>query len=90
MQVLFKTRYEDDIRLLAKTGEKVRVGLVVAFLLAAPLFLGTYYLGELGLLLVYAIAGIGLMILTWVAAERADPVLLDLETGEPVQQEPPL
>ena len=64
MQVLFKTRYEDDIRFLAKTGEKVRVGLVVAFLLAAPLFLQTYYLGELGLLLVYAIAGIGLMILT--------------------------
>ena len=64
MQVLFKTRYADDIRFLAKTGEKVRVGLVVAFLLAAPLFLQTYYLGELGLLLVYAIAGIGLMILT--------------------------
>lgn len=64
MQVLFKTHYEDDVRFLAKTGEKVRVGLVVAFLLAAPLFLGTYYLGELGLLLVYAIAGIGLMILT--------------------------
>jgi len=64
MQVLFKTRYEDDIRFLAKTGEKVRVGLVVAFLLAAPLYLPNYYLGELGLLLVYAIAGIGLMILT--------------------------
>lgn len=64
MQILFKTRYEDDIRFLAKTGEKVRVGLVIALLLAAPLFLGTYYLGELGLLLVYAIAGIGLMILT--------------------------
>ena len=64
MQTLFKTRYEDDLKFLAKTGEKVRVGLVVAFLLAAPLFLQTYYLGELGLLLVYAIAGIGLMILT--------------------------
>ena len=64
MQVLFKTRYEDDIRFLAKTGEKVRVGLVVALLLAAPFYLPNYYLGELGLLLVYAIAGIGLMILT--------------------------
>jgi branched-chain amino acid transport system permease protein len=64
MQILFKTRYQDDIRFLAKTGEKVRVGLVVVFLLAAPIFLQTYYLGELGLLLVYAIAGIGLMILT--------------------------
>jgi branched-chain amino acid transport system permease protein len=64
MQVLFKTKYEDDIRFLAKTGEKIRVGLVVALLVAAPLFLQAYYLGELGLLLVYAIAGIGLMILT--------------------------
>jgi branched-chain amino acid transport system permease protein len=64
MQILFKTRYEDDIRFLAKTGEKVRVGLVVLFLVTAPLFLQNYYLAELGLLLVYAIAGIGLMILT--------------------------
>ena len=64
MQILFKTKYQDDIRFLAKTGEKIRVGLVVAFLLAAPLFLQNYYLAELGLLLVYAIAGIGLMILT--------------------------
>jgi len=35
MQILFKTRYEDDIRFLAKTGEKVRVGLVVLFLIAS-------------------------------------------------------
>jgi len=64
MQTLFKTRYNDDIRFLPKTGEKVRVGLVLVFLFAAPLFLQNYYLAELGLLLVYAIAGIGLMILT--------------------------
>ena len=64
MQILFKTRYEDDIRFLARTGEKIRVGLVITFLLTAPLFLQNYYLAELGLLLVYAIAGIGLMILT--------------------------
>ena len=64
MQYLFKTRYEDDVRFLAKSGEKIRVGLVVLFLLAAPLMLQDYYLAELGLLLVYAIAGIGLMILT--------------------------
>ena len=44
MQTLFKTCYEDDIRMLAKTGEKVRVGLVIAFLIAAPLFLKSYYL----------------------------------------------
>jgi branched-chain amino acid transport system permease protein len=64
MQYLFKTHYNDDIRFLAKTGEKVRVGLVVLFLALAPLFLQDYYLAELGLLLVYVIAGVGLMILT--------------------------
>lgn len=64
MQVLFKTHYNDDIRFLAKTGEKIRVGLVILLLLLAPLGLQDYYLAELGLLLVYVIAGIGLMILT--------------------------
>jgi len=64
MQFLFKTAYNDDIRFLAKTGEKIRVAIVVAMLIAAPLLLQPYYLAELGLLLVYAIAGIGLMILT--------------------------
>ncbi len=65
MQILFKTAYDDDMRFLARTGEKIRVGLLIAFLLAAPLLLpNPYYLAELGLLLVYAIAGIGLMILT--------------------------
>ncbi len=65
MQVLFKTAYDDDLRFLARTGEKIRVGLVIAFLLAAPLLLpNPYYLAELGLLLVFAISGIGLMILT--------------------------
>ena len=64
MQYLFKTKYNDDIRFLAKTGEKVRVAIVAACLLAAPLLLQDYYLAELGLMLVYAIAGVGLMILT--------------------------
>jgi branched-chain amino acid transport system permease protein len=64
MQYLFKTMYNDDIRLLPRTGEKVRVAMVIALLIAAPLMLQDYYLAELGLLLVYAIAGIGLMILT--------------------------
>ena len=64
MQVIFKTSYDQDINLLAKTGEYIRVSLVVLFMLAAPLLLDDYYLGELGLLLIYVIAGVGLMILT--------------------------
>ena len=64
MQYLLKTHYNDDIRLLAKTGEKIRVGLVILMLLLAPLLLQDYYLAELGLMLVYVVAGVGLMILT--------------------------
>lgn len=64
MQYLFKTSYNDDIKFLPRTGEKIRVAIVLALLLIAPLVLQDYYLAELGLMLVYAIAGIGLMILT--------------------------
>jgi len=64
MQIVFKTSYDQDINILSKRGEYIRVGLVIAMMLAAPLFLEVYYLSELGLLLVYVIAGIGLMILT--------------------------
>ena len=31
---------------------------------------------------------VGIMIVTWIASERAKPVLLDLETGRPVAQRP--
>ena len=64
MQIVFKTSYDQDINLLSRTGEYIRVTLVVLLMLAAPIFLDAYYLSELGLLLVYVIAGIGLMILT--------------------------
>lgn len=64
MQVLFKTSYDQDIDHLAYTGEKVRIGLAFALLVLAPLLLNSYLLGQLGLMLVYAIAGIGLMMLT--------------------------
>ena len=69
MQVVFKTSYDQDINILSKTGEYVRVSLVILLMLAAPLFLDVYYLGELGLLLVYVIAGVGLMILTGFAGQ---------------------
>lgn len=33
---------------------------------------------------------IGIMIATWIGAERANPVFLDLESGRPSQHRPPL
>jgi branched-chain amino acid transport system permease protein len=64
MQIVFKTSYDQDINLLSKRGEYIRVTMVVLLMLVAPLFLDVYYLSELGLLLVYVIAGVGLMLLT--------------------------
>ena len=64
MQIIFKTSYDQDIDHLHKRSEYVRVGLLLLFLGLAPFLLDSYYLSELGLLLVYVIAGVGLMILT--------------------------
>lgn len=33
---------------------------------------------------------VAIMIVAWVLAERANPVMLDLETGEPVAEKPAL
>lgn len=43
-------------------------------------------------LLLWATAGVflAIMIVTWVLSERANPVLLDLETGKPVAEKPAL
>lgn len=40
----------------------------------------------IGLLWATAALFIGIMIATWIASERANPVLLNLETGKPVEQ----
>lgn len=42
------------------------------------------------LLWVAAAVFLAIMAATWIASERAAPVLLDLETGQPVQQRPAL
>jgi hypothetical protein len=39
------------------------------------------------LLWVISVLFVSIMIVTWVASERADPVLLDLETGEPIRKD---
>ncbi len=42
------------------------------------------------LLWVTAAVFLAIMLATWIAAERAAPVMLDLETGRPVKQRPAL
>jgi branched-chain amino acid transport system permease protein len=63
VRFLFKTRYEQDIDLFKHSGQKFWFGLLFVAALLAPLILGTFYLGELTFVFIYAIAGIGLMLL---------------------------
>ncbi|MFA7432725.1 MAG: branched-chain amino acid ABC transporter permease [Gemmobacter sp.] len=64
MRTLFKTNYSFDIDHLVDPGERFRVLLVIAIALALPLWLSSYALSELLMFLCYALAGLGLMVLT--------------------------
>ena len=63
MRILFKTSYLDDIRLFKHSGQVFWYGVLAACLLAAPLVLREFYVGELSYVFILAIAGIGLMLL---------------------------
>ena len=64
MRVVFKTNYMQDIRPW-KDGYQLRLYLILlAVVAAAPWWLDDFYLGELTNVLIWAIAGLGLMILT--------------------------
>jgi branched-chain amino acid transport system permease protein len=64
MRIQFKTSYEHDIRLFPDwwSFSVYAALLVVAF--ALPLLINTFYLGEVTNVLIWAIAGLGLMLLT--------------------------
>jgi branched-chain amino acid transport system permease protein len=63
MRFLFKTDYRQDVRLFKHNGQRFWYGLLLAAVMMAPLVLGEFYLGELAMVFIYAIAGIGLMLL---------------------------
>jgi len=63
MRVIFKTSYDQDIRLLKHGGYVFWYGLLLLALLLAPLLLDAFYIGELSMIFIYAIAGLGLMLL---------------------------
>ena len=63
MRFVFKTNYRQDIDLFEHNGQRFWFGLLFIILLVAPISLDTFYLGEVSLVLIYSIAGIGLMLL---------------------------
>ncbi|MDN5003284.1 branched-chain amino acid ABC transporter permease [Bradyrhizobium sp. GCM10027634] len=64
MRFLFKTDYEDDIRLFPHSGYVVSYGLLFAVLLIAPYVLSSYLMSQLVFVCIYATVGVALLILT--------------------------
>src|SRR5580704_10961033 len=63
MRTLFRTSYQQDIRLWRHGGDLFWYGLLVIVLLLIPATMGEFYVGELGGVFIFAIAGVGLMLL---------------------------
>ncbi|MES2361701.1 MAG: branched-chain amino acid ABC transporter permease [Pseudomonadota bacterium] len=63
MRFIFKTSYAQDIRLAKHGGYKFWYGLLLAALVAAPWIAPEYWLAQLTFVLIYAIVGLGLMLL---------------------------
>src|SRR5882672_9522308 len=64
MRFLFKTDYEDDIRLFPHSGYIVSYGILLVFLAVAPFVLSSYLVSQLVFVCIYATVGVGLLILT--------------------------
>lgn len=64
MRFIFKTKYEQDIQLFKHGGAVFWYALLVVALLTAPLILDRYLMSQATFVFIYAIAGIGLMLLS--------------------------
>jgi branched-chain amino acid transport system permease protein len=63
VRFIFKTDYAQDIRLAKHSGHVFWYGALLLLLLAAPWLFAEYWLAQLTFVLIYAIAGLGLMLL---------------------------
>ncbi len=63
MRFIFKTDYAQDIDLAKHSGHVVWYGLLIVALLVAPWVVPEYWLAQLTFVLIYAIVGLGLMLL---------------------------
>ena len=63
MRIHFKTDYLQDIRLFEDRREMIQYILLILAALSAPFWLDDYLLGEITYVLIYVLAGLGLMVL---------------------------
>ena len=64
MRFIFKTDYDQDIRLVQHGGHWFWYGALLLFLLTAPWIFSNYLVDQLTLIGIYAICGLGLMLLS--------------------------
>jgi len=64
MRFIFKTSYDQDIRLAKHEGHVAAYGVLLAFLVLAPWLLSEYLLAQLTFVLIYGVVGVGLMLLS--------------------------
>lgn len=63
MRTVFKTSYDADIRLFRHSAQATWYLLLLALMVVLPWLIGTFALGEITNVLIWAIAGMGLMLL---------------------------
>ncbi|MEM9049363.1 MAG: branched-chain amino acid ABC transporter permease [Pseudomonadota bacterium] len=63
MRFVFKTSYDFDIDLFEDNRHRIRIALLLVVLAALPFLTGEYYLAEAVNTLIWALAGMGLMLL---------------------------
>jgi branched-chain amino acid transport system permease protein len=63
MRYLFRTDYRQDTSIARHAGDVFWYGLLLVVMLVIPLVMGEFYVGELGGVFIFAIAGVGLMLL---------------------------
>jgi branched-chain amino acid transport system permease protein len=64
MRFIFKTDYEDDIRLLPHSGYVWTYGTLLVLLALAPFVFSSYIMSQIVFVCIYAIVGVGLLILS--------------------------
>ena len=63
MRFIFKTAYEQDIRLAKHGGHVFWYGALLLLLVAMPWLMSEYWLAQLTFVLIYSVVGLGLMLL---------------------------
>jgi branched-chain amino acid transport system permease protein len=64
MRFIFKTHYDQDIRILKHSGYWWTYGVLMALLIALPWLVGGYLQSQVVFVFIYAMVGVGLMVLT--------------------------